>query len=498
MTGEVIAQAPAGRLRGSRDGEALRFLGVPYAQPPTTAGRYGAPIRHPSWEGTRDALAYGATSSQPDRGVTIIPEPIIAGDNELNLNVYTPDLGASGLPVLVWIHGGGYFGGCNASPWYQGKAFARDGVVLVSINYRLGAQGFLELPDAPVNRAVRDWVLALEWVQDNVTAFGGDPAQVTIAGQSAGGGACATLLGVPAARGLFRSAICMSGGATLQQTASGVRSAADLLAQHLGVSLSRDAVEALSAETVLAAQQAAMPARAGSHDPESVIEALAGIRLPWAPWVDGDVVTEDPWQAVRSAGHRGVRLLTGATAGEFSIGWRQQDWITADVVRSGLAKAGVPVPQVDAYLGWQGTRQPCEIVGQAVTDRTFRVPAQELAATQATGGGAAYVYDFRWPSRADSLRGLSIHCLDIPFVFDGLGEPGVREVTGDGAPTALAADMHRAWVRFVADGDPGWPRYDTTRRAVMIFGDGSGIRDDPLQLERETWSAAIAAERTSR
>jgi para-nitrobenzyl esterase len=491
MTGDVIAQAAAGRLRGARDGDALRFLGIPYAQPPAVAGRFSAPVPHPRWDGIRDALCYGATSPQPDRGITIIPEPIIAGDNELNLNVFTPDLGAAGLPVLVWIHGGGYFGGCNASPWYQGKAFARDGVVLVSINYRLGAQGFLELPDAPANRAVRDWVLALEWVRDNIASFGGDPGTVTIAGQSAGGGACATLLGVPAARGLFRSVVCMSGGATLQQTADGVRSVARQLAGRLGVPLRQAALEAVPADTILAAQQAIMPSRSGAQDPESVIEALAGIRLPWAPWVDGDVVTENPWQAAAAVGRGSVPLLAGATANEFNIGWRAEQWITADVVRSGLARAGVPQPRLAAYLGQHSARQPCEIVGQAMTDRTFRVPAQELAAAAAQAGGAAYVYDFQWPSQAEPLRGQSIHCLDIPFVFDGLGEPGVREIAGDAPPQALASDMHRAWTRFVTDGDPGWERYDTTRRPVMVFGDKSGLREDPLRLEREAWSAVV-------
>lgn len=284
----------------------------------------------------RDALRYGATSPQPDRGTTIIPEPVIAGDNELNLNVFTPDLGGARLPVLVWIHGGGFFGGGNASPWYRGSAFARDGVVLVSINYRLGAEGFLELPGAPTNRAVRDWVRALEWVQENIEGFGGDPGKVTIAGQSAGAAACATLLAVPAARGLFRHA---------------------------------------------------------------------------------------------------------------------------------------------------------DIVGQALTDRTFRVPAQEMAAAKASAGGAAYVYDFRWSSPVSAFGGLSFHCLDVPFVFDALGEPGVKEVAGDAPPAGLAHDIHQAWVRFVTDGQPGWSGYDLSARPVMVFAVTSGPQDDPLRAEREAWSS---------
>jgi para-nitrobenzyl esterase len=484
---DVIAQTAAGRVRGARDGEALRFLGIPFAQSPATTGRFSSPERHRGWDGIRDALTYGGTSAQPDRGVTFIPEPIIAGDNELNLNVYTPDLGAAGLPVLVWIHGGGYFGGCNASPWYQGRSFARDGVVLVSINYRLGAQGFLELPDAPANRAVRDWLLALQWVRDNIASFGGDPAKVTIGGQSAGGGACAALLGAPAARGLFRGAICMSGGASLQQTAAGVRSVAEQLTRELGVPLRKDALDGLTTGTILAAQDAVMARRAGGPDPESVGAALRGMRLPWAPWVDGDIVTEDPWQAAGCA-DRGVSMLIGATAHEFNLGWLQQRWVTADMVRTGLARAGVQEDRLEAYLNQHRGRSAAEIVGQGVTDRTIRVPAQELAAAMATGQAAAYVYDFRWPSPVESLHGQACHCLDIPFAFDGLAEPGVREVAGDAPPATLASLVHGAWVRFVTDGHPGWDRYDTARRPVMIFGERAETRADPLRLERETWS----------
>ena len=299
---DVIAHTADGRVRGAKDGQALRFLGIPYAQSPATAGRFAAPVRPGRWDGIRDALAYGATSPQPDRGITMIPEPIIAGDNELNLNIFTPDLGAAGLPVLVWIHGGGFFGGCNASPWYRGGPFARDGVVLISINYRLGAEGFLEVPGAPANRAVRDWVRALEWVQENVAAFGGDPGKVTVAGQSAGGGACAALLGVPAARGLFRGAVCMSGAAALRQTADGVRDVAAKMAGQLGVpELSQPALEELPAETILAAQQAVMAAAARDRqDSQTVTDLLGeGIWLPWAPWVDGEVVVVDGNYGVR-------------------------------------------------------------------------------------------------------------------------------------------------------------------------------------------------------
>jgi para-nitrobenzyl esterase len=488
---DVVAQAPAGRLRGVRDGRALRFLGVPYAQSPQVTGRFAAPVPHPRWDGVRDALDYGATSPQPERGVTVIPEPLIPGDNELNLNVFTPDLGAAGLPVLVWIHGGGFAAGASSSPWYRGQGFARDGVVLVTINYRLGAPGFLQIPDAPVNRGLLDWVRALEWVHENIAAFGGDPARVTVAGQSAGGGACAALPGVPAAAGLFRGLICMSGGPAMLQTADGVQEVARQVSEYLGVPLSQAALEGLSSETILAAQAGLMAPPGDPHSPDSVRRALEGIKLPWAPWVDGEVLATGPWQATRSGQHRAIPLLTGGTASEVNASWMHEDWVTPDMVRSGLEKAGVAQPQLDRYLGQLAGLRPGEMVGQAVGDRTFRVEVQELAAAKAAAGGAAYVYDFRWGSRADALRGRAIHSLEIPFVFDTLGEAGVTDVAGEAPPQRLASDMHAAWVRFVTDGEPGWSRYEAGPRPVMVFAEDSAVQDDPLRLERAVWSELI-------
>jgi para-nitrobenzyl esterase len=484
VTDEVIARTKQGSLRGVSDGDALRFLGIPFALSPATAGRFAAPVPHPGWDGVRDALDYGATSPQPDRGITIIPEPIIPGDNELNLNVFTPDLGAANLPVFVWIHGGGYFGGGNASPWYRGGPFARDGVVLVSINYRLGAEGFLEAPGASANRAVRDWVRALEWVQENIASFGGDPGRVSIGGQSAGGGASATLLGVPAARGLFRGAICMSGGTALVHTAEGVRAVTAAMAAQLGIEdLNQASLEQKDSGTILAAQEAVMGvmmAASAQQDPAAVAGVLAGgIPLPFAPWVDGEVVTESPLAAARQTG---VKILVGATANEFNMMLLGADWITADMARDGLTQAGVPAPQVREYLDRPG--RPCDVVGQAVTDRTFRAPAQHLA----EAAPDAWTYDFRWSATRGPLPGLAFHCLDVPFAFDNLREPGVAEATGGAAPASLASSIHRAWTAFVADGDPGWPKYDASTRTTMVFNAESAAEQDPLRMEREAWS----------
>src|SRR3954452_5464526 len=237
---EPVVRLRAGRVQGTVHEGASVFLGIPYAQPPFNEQRFAAPAPPIPWDGVRPAAEFGPTAPQPDRQLTIIPEPVIPGDDCLNLNVFTPDVGGGGLPVIVWIHGGGFTAGCNNSPWYRGERFARDGVVVVSINYRLGAEGFLVVPEAPANRGVLDWLAALEWVQEEIEAFGGDPAKVTIGGQSAGGMACGTLLASPAGRGLFRAAICMSGARVPTWPAADALALTEAVASSSGVTADLD------------------------------------------------------------------------------------------------------------------------------------------------------------------------------------------------------------------------------------------------------------------
>jgi para-nitrobenzyl esterase len=465
-------------VRGLSSAGGLRFLGVPYAESPVTAGRFGPPRPHPGWDGTRAAVAYGATAPQPDRGVTIIPEPLIPGEEYLNLNIFTPALDAA-LPVLVWIHGGGFFGGCNASPWYDGARFARDGVVLVSIGYRLGAEGFLALPDAPANRGLLDCIAALEWVRENIGAFGGDPGRVTIAGQSAGGAACAALLAAPAAAGLFRGAICMSGAGNLMLTADDAARAAKELAAALAVRAVRADLEQVPADRLVRAQQE-VAARQPVKDPDDLVRRFsADAQLRWAPFVDGTVLSASPLGAVGAGRARDIPIMAGTTANEFNMALADAAWITAETVRAALLQAGQSPGRVDEYLR-DGAGQPgWQLAGQALTDRTFRIPARELAGAQAAAGGTAYTYEFRWAPPDGPFAGQSIHCLAVPFVFDNLDADGVEVVAGPRPPQDLADAMHRAWVRFVTEGTPGWePR--AGQPTVMIFDDRPRTEQDPL------------------
>ena len=211
------AHTRSGRVRGAWRGTSAVFLGIPFAAAPVGELRFLAPAPVTPWSGVRDALAYGPT---PQRrvavGVTTIPEPAIGGDDILSVNVFTPALTPAaaappaGLPVLVWIHGGGYWAGSSASPWYDGAAFNRDGVVVVTVSYRLGFEGFGWIDGAPLNRGILDQIAALEWVQDNIREFGGDPGRVTVGGQSAGAGSALALLSSPRTDGLFHGVIAQS------------------------------------------------------------------------------------------------------------------------------------------------------------------------------------------------------------------------------------------------------------------------------------------------
>jgi para-nitrobenzyl esterase len=490
---EPIVTTTSGKVSGVSARDAAVFLGIPYAAAPVGDHRFGPPVPHPSWDGVRAATEYGATALQPHQDFTLIPEPIIGGDDPLNLNVFTPAPGAGSLPVLVWIHGGGFTSGCNASPWYRGLRFARDGVVMVSINYRLGIEGFVLVDDGPPNRGLLDMIAALEWVQQNVAGFGGDPARVTIGGQSAGGMACATLLAIPRARELFRAAILMSGAAppeacvTLDAAAVTSQRAAD----HLGVPrLTRAELATLSDARLLEVQAALGGGATGTPDAADLTRVLASGGLTFAPVVDGDLLTTTPLDAARAGAGSDIAVLVGATANEMNMAFEMAGAdVDDDAVAAGLGEFGLAPEPARAYRAAHGDESPAGVLGQALTDKLFRVPATRYADARAGTAGPTYAYEFRWPSPEwGGLLG-ACHCLDIPFAFDNLDAEGVTPVAGAEAPQVLADAVHAAWVGFVTDTDPGWARYDD-RRPTMIFDTTSAVVDDPLELERALWEDA--------
>jgi para-nitrobenzyl esterase len=480
---EPVGATTTGQVQGTWSGEIATFLGVPYAAPPVGADRFGPPRRHPRWEGTRDASVFGPTAPQAPQDLALIDEPIIAGDNCLNLNVFTPDPGReAGLPVMVWIHGGGFFSGSSANPWYHGERFARDGVVLVSINYRLGLEGFLRLDDEGGNRGVLDWIAALEWVQENIGAFGGDPANVTIAGQSAGGTACALLATIPSARGLFRRAICMSAPAGLVGTAELAASLARTAAEHLGVPLTWNAVTELADDRLAAVRARFTPSGPGAVSTPSI--------APLLPYVDGDLIPAEPLQAMTEGAGAQIDLLAGATTQELNMFFAASAVdLDDDSFRQALVGMGLTDDSVRTYKDALSDLTPFAALGQAMSDHMFRTHAARVGSVRQGATGRTYLYEWAWRSPGmDGVLGAA-HGVDIPFAFDNLDAAGGERSLGADPPQRLADLTHGAYVDFVTAGDPGWPPYIVDERATMVFDDESRVVNDPFRMERELWGA---------
>lgn len=437
------------------------FLGIPFAEAPVGDLRFAAPVPKAPWQGVRDALAFGATAQRGDPGVTLIPEPSIPGESTLNVNVYTPSPEAgAGLPVLVWIHGGGYFAGSPASPWYDGRNFNRDGIVTVTISYRLGFDGFGWIEDAPSNRGVRDWLLALEWVQQNVAAFGGDPGRVTIAGQSAGGGAVLTLLGMEAAQHLFHGGYAIS-GALADVSPQRAEAFGRELAADAGVEPTRAGFSSLSEERILELQKKAT--ELGPDSLGSVIED----GLPLGPAVDGDLIPRPTRESLRAGVGADKPLVLGATDDEFTMALvdaeKKLRWVPRGVL---LGKLGVPRQARAAYLAANAdvvALGKARLAGRVLTDRMFRVAVVRTAADR--GAAPTWVYRFAWPS---GHFGFAEHCLDVPFIFDCLDGPAIEPLAGPNPPQALADEVHSAAVAFVTGGSPGWPQHDE-RQIAHVF-----------------------------
>lgn len=450
---EPVVTTTAGKVRGRwRDtpgGPSAAFLGIPYAEAPVGDLRFAAPRRRASWTGVRDAVAYGPTAQvEPLAAVTTIPEPSTPGDDLLNLNVFTPAPGehSARLPVLVWIHGGGYMAGCQNSSWYDGDTFTADGVVVVSIGYRLGAEAWLHLDGAPDNRGALDWVAALTWVAENVDGFGGDPARVTIAGQSAGGGAVLDLLAMPSAAGLFARAMPISAALGEEDPAT----AHALTSRFTAVSgLPGTAVAARA----LSPRQMHDVTRALSTTPDG------GLQIVCSPYADGVVIPRPVLDALAAGAGGHVPVMLGTTSHEFNLVGRD---VPADIgdeaLLAALTGAGV-TPDTAAALVRDRQAAPGEILGQAVTDTTFRRLAVQAARAR-SGQAPTWLYEFAWGSRAASTAGLAFHCLDLPFWWDRLGGERVTDATGPRPPQDLASAMHAAMVRFVHGVDPGWAAFD--------------------------------------
>jgi para-nitrobenzyl esterase len=473
----VEVETTAGRVRGAwrptvgSDVRSAAFLGIPFAEAPVGELRFAAPVPARPWPGVRDALEFGATAQRGDPGVTLIPEPSVPGESTLNVNVFTPvpgDVDAA-LPVLVWIHGGGYFAGSPASPWYDGRNFNRDGVVTVTVSYRLGFIGFGHVDGAPENRGVRDWIAALEWVQENIRAFGGDPGRVTIAGQSAGGGAVLTLLGMEKAQHLFHGVWALS-GATADVPAEKARTISAKVANHLGMEPTRAAFEAVDEDRLIEAQKAAT-------DIGTDISGLLDDGLGLGPAIDGDLIVRPTIDSLRAGIGADKPLVLGATDDEFSMVLAGQEkklrWIPLSLL---LGKMGLKGDARKRYLAANQdvvAKGHAAVLGRYVSDKMFKTAV--LRTADARRDAPTWVYRY---SYAGSPFHSAVHCIDVPFWFDCLDSPvGIPALAGPNPPQALADATHGAAVALIREGRAAWPAWSQQPGSTRVFG-GSASRPD--------------------
>ncbi|HEX6110008.1 MAG TPA: carboxylesterase/lipase family protein [Ktedonobacteraceae bacterium] len=485
----TVVKTRYGEVRGSVVDGVHTFKGIPYAAPPFGANRLRPPQPVEAWSGVRDTLTYGPKPPQPPIPLPV-PELAIAGEDCLNLNIWSPNLGSARQPVMVWIPGSAFEYGSGAWAWYDGSHFARDGIVCVTINYRLGVDGFLYLDEGNANRALLDQIAALQWVQENIAAFGGDPQNVTIFGESAGAMSIGTLLSMPRAQGLFRRAIAQSGAAHPVISATTAQRVGRYLAKKLGVAATREAIAAVPLDRMLAAQ-AELDADLFAHpDPERWGAEVVAAMVLWQPVIDGDVIPARPIDRIAAGAGADIDLMVGTNTDE----WRlflalggAIDHVTDEALVGAMAVYGLPVEAtLDAYRAAHRGASAGDLLAALQTDWWCRIPALRMADAHAKSPSATYMYEFAW--RSPQFNGLlgACHGLEIPFVFDTLGNE-TETLWGNNPPQQLAETMHTYWVAFATRGDPGWPTYELSRRATMRFDKTLEVVDDPRSAERALW-----------
>ena len=503
----------AGRVRGALIEGVAAFKCIPYGAPTSGANRFMPPRKPAPWAGMRDALDY--TGHAPQAGLRPTPRPELAdfsgpGDTSpetedcLTLNVWSPDVqSATRRPVMVWFHGGAFSYGTANAPRLQGSRLAKRGdVVVVTVNQRLNIFGFLDLSTIggaefaqSGNAGTLDMVAALEWVRDNIGRFGGDPGNVTIFGESGGGGKVCTLLTMPAARGLFHRAIVQSGAVIRLRERDRAARLSEAVLKHVGLTGQQlDRLQALPIAQLLAAvgpaQKAIGPAPLPLFD-----------RYPFGPVVDGQIVPHHPFEPAAPAISADIPLLIGDMKDEMASFLATDDkvWhrtLTEQEMRDRVAAvAGDHTDRViDTYRRIYPTLNPAERLIATLTDSNFRIRSLVVAERKAMQQKApVYMYSFEWETPVLGGRMKAPHALDVPFTFDTIDLTNATDRSP--AAHALATTMSGTWAAFAHTGKPAhpsipsWPEYNLTERSTMMLNTGWRVESDPRGETRLLWKA---------
>jgi para-nitrobenzyl esterase len=470
----VQVEVTGGSAEGYEDGAVRRFFSLPYAAPMTDERRLRAPQPVETWQGVRDATRPGPRAPQsatPPADIDIealMGKPGPEGGDYLTLNVYAPARASAARPVMVFIHGGSFVAGSKDAPVYDGSAFARDGVVCVVINYRLGIEGFLPIPGVPANIGLRDMIAALEWIKSNIAAFGGDAGNVTLFGESGGAFCIAALMVSPLANGLFHRAICQSGHILLSRDLSVMRKVVDRLAKRLRIARDRAGFLSPTSKQLLAAQERVMqPSLWLDMRDKTGRDPSFGITR-FMPVHGDDVLPEPMIDALRGGTGGHIDLLIGTTGEEanlFTVPGNVRGKMRRWVVQFALGRA---IPKARAALRAYGLdrkgAKPGDVFTRALTDLMFRWMARRTAELHR---GRAFVYEFDWRSPAFDGELGAAHAVELPFVFDTLAcASGPHGLLGTAPPQALADSIHALWIRFATDGTVPWPEYESGSRLV--------------------------------
>ena len=511
----VQVKTKYGKIEGIFENGIYKFFGIPYAAPPVGDLRFRPPVCPEPWEGVRNASKFGPTVPQSkldgllgDLFTATYP----SGDDCLNLNVWTPDPEAKGLPVYVWIHGGSFSMGAGSDPLYDGSAFARDGIVTVTINYRLGSQGFLYIEGAEGtgNFGMLDQIAALEWVQENIAAFGGDPHAVTIGGQSAGGMSVSTLLGMPKAKGLFKRAITESGAAHAGLNIESAGGVAGYLCEKLGIEQNDiEALRNVPIKQLIEAEADTCMRSFTRQEPRFKDLNTAGIPMAFEPVYGTESLPDRPIDAIRKGSAAGVDLLAGFTAEEDLALMKASPELFGTAEGEDIPPVVVdmtaqmifgntqvdPAKAVELYRRNRPEAMNLELMCELTGDWNCRMPTIRMAEAQLNYTSSVYTYMLNWTSNNEKWgRG---HCLELPLVFDTCDSKVGSYLAGENVPRKIIDTLHGAWVQFIKTGKPGfstlpeWPAYTLEKRSVMYLDMESNVVDDPRPDERAIWEKVV-------
>ena len=490
----AIVQTECGAVEGLEENGLSMFKGIPFAQAPTGALRFRPPQPAQPWTDTLSAKKFGAPPPQVNADVAPSLNDGMSEDC-LTVNVWSPGCDDAARPVMVWIYGGSFVMGANSRDVCDGAKLAENGdVVVVSLNYRVGALGFLHLDEvagddfsSSCNIGLLDQIAALEWVQRNIAAFGGDPNNVTVFGVSAGGISICALLTMPKARGLFHKAITQSGAANQVRSAASAATAGRLFRQAARAQTVEE-LQALSMEEILEAQKKAL---ASSSKPDAF----------FGPVVDGTLIPEPPMHAIQNGRAANVPLMTGTTLDEMRY-WlvTNPDVANVDPTRLSGAIAKMLGESAEGLMHAYDAQWPESTESQRrmsiLGDLNFTIPAIRMLEAYGQHQSKVWLYLFEWASPAyDGILGAP-HAIEQPFVF-GTFESSFAETFGVSGPECveLSRQVQNAWIAFARHTDPShddlpdWPAYNTEKRSVMIFDTPCACKDDPHGQVRPQWDS---------